>query len=160
MRIFRHHIIGGPGMDLRDRQHTAVKRCHIAADNRLQLADKGRCNHHRIARLLRHGCMTANTANMRVKEHRPGHGDALAYVKGARLAIRGIMHAVDFIHGKFLEKTVFNHLPCPAKTLFRGLEDQHCRTVKFTRFCQMPGRTEKHCCMGVMATGMHRSRCL
>ena len=65
------------------------------------------------------------------------------------------MHAPNRFHLMISKQTLINHLGGPCTTLFCRLEDKIDSAVKITCFRKIPGRSQEHGHMPIMATGMH-----
>jgi hypothetical protein len=65
------------------------------------------------------------------------------------------VHAIDGFDGIPLQHPFLDHQSGPALVLFGGLEDKMDRSGEISRLGEVLGRTEQHCGMAVMTTGMH-----
>src|SRR5690554_1871177 len=68
-----------------------------------------------------------------------------------------VMHAVNRLHGKTLEQSVFDHYPCATFVFFCRLENKINSSCKIRIGCQSLCCTQQHRRMTIMTTGMHTS---
>ena len=99
--------------------------------------------------------MRAFPCDMDIKKRGPRHCRPAANFKGAWFSAGRIVHAVNFVTGEAIKQTIFDHRFGATQTLFCGLENYDHLALKIARFGQMFRRTQQHCRMGIMTTGVH-----
>ena len=67
------------------------------------------------------------------------------------------MHAEHPQHGKTIEQSIGDDLPCAAD-FFGGLKDQVDRTFEISAGGEIFGCSQQHCGVPVMSAGMHDAR--
>ena len=86
-----------------------------------------------------------------------GHDGTVAPVKLSHRHGGNIVHAEDPLHGKAIEQSVGDHLPCAAD-FFGWLKDQVGRAFEFSAGGEVLGCAEQHGGVAVMSAGMHDAR--
>src|SRR5216683_2445318 len=148
------HVVGGAGMDLRDRQHRRLQGIDVAADDGLQRLSERHRDHHGILRALRHRAVRTIAGYGDVEEVGAGHGGPRKDRNLAMVQIGRVVQPVDLVAGKLLEQPVLDHGAGAAEAFFGRLEDEMHGAVEIPGLGEIARGAEQHGGVAIMAAAM------
>src|SRR6267378_3588987 len=149
-----NHIVGGPGVNLGDRQHRRFQGIDVAADNGLQRLPERHRDHNGILRAFRHRAMRAIAVDGDVEEVGARHGGPRQNRDLAMVQIGRVVQPIDLIAGKFLEQAVLDHGAGAAEAFFGRLKDEMHGAVEIPGLREIARGAEQHGGVAVMAAAV------
>ena len=154
-RLFRDHVPGVAGLDLRHADHRRLHRRDVAAHDRLERADHLRRRHHRVDREVRHRAVGAAAAHRHLEHVEGRHHGARADGEATGVQPRPVVEAEHRVGGEAVEEPLLDHHPPASFVLLGGLEDEVHGPVESAALGELAGRAQQHGHVAVVAAGVH-----